>query len=532
MEIIRWKSVLLSCLFTISFYAHTVPTFVAVLLLTVSHQHLTPVNVFMLLALLSMLKSGVLKFLGDGCQALYESYASLERIQQFLLLENLPPIPKSDSTKNLVFEGPPTLQNIAVVNNEGVMSGRGCKPIPNNNENVMNDPGQKPTCDTVGSPEKRAAIQSDVVREAEVEESLNPKLQRRSMVLKNVTCRAKGDTKFILEDVSFKLHDSDFIVVTGAVGSGKSTLLSSIIGETTLARGTIKCTSSIAYVPQTPWIYSGNLRENILFGQPFHKEWYEKVTSACALKHDIDGFPEGDLTIVGERGVGLSGGQRARVSLARAVYANADVILLDNPLSAVDRKVSDHIFTACICGLLSDKARVLVSHNEFQMKAASNIIVLCSGAVFGQGSFLEMKESGLLETVLEENEMKRKGEIEGIQHKGTVDVLLKKTAENNYDHSDESCNDGPPLKGLEITEEDRMVGDISSKLYWEYLTSNVPTVAVIGLIALLLIFQGKEMYINKTYILVMLIQVFSSVLLLITSSPCRCFETLYTIHLK
>lgn len=498
MEIIRWKSTILSCLFTISFYAHTVPTFVAVLLLIVSHQHLTPVNVFMLLAMLNMLKSSVLRFLGDGCQHLYESYASLVRIQQFLLLENLPPIPESCSTENLAFEGSPTLKNTGVVNNnEGVMNDQGRKPISNNIESVVSDLGPNPICNAIGSLEKMTTIAGELVRETDAQETLHPtadktvKTQRRRMVLKNVSCCTKADTKFILEDVSFELHDSNFIVVTGTVGSGKSTLLSSIIGETPLASGKIKCTTSIAYVPQTPWIYSGTLRENVLFGQPFDEEWYEKVTSACALKHDIAGFPEGDLTIVGERGVGLSGGQRARVSLARAVYADADVLLLDNPLSAVDRKVSDHIFTACICGLLSDKARVLVSHNEFQMKAADSVIVLCSGAVLGQGSFLEVKESGLLETVLEENEKETEREIEGIQHKGTVGVWPKNDAGNNNDDSDEAWSDGLPLKGFEISEEDRMVGVISCKLYWAYFTSGVPTVAVAGVIALLLIFQGK-----------------------------------------
>lgn len=473
MEIIRWKSGLLSCLFSISFYSHTVPTFVAVLLLTVSHQHLTPVNVFMLLAMLSMLKTSVLKFLGDGCQTLYESYASLNRIQQFLLLENLPTLPDSCSTENLTFEGSPALTNNVFITDN-------------------NNPGQNPACDLVGSLEKAAELDD----EPNVEETLyqmidnTVKPQTRSTILTNVTCRAQGDAKFILRDISFEFHDSNFIVVTGTVGSGKSTLLCSIIGETPLASGTIKSTNSIAYVPQTPWIFSGTLQENVLFGQPFDEEWYVKVTSACALKQDIDGFPEGDLTIVGERGVGLSGGQRARVSLARAVYANADVFLLDNPLSAVDRKVSDHIFTTCICGLLSDKARILVSHNEVHMEVADRVIVLCNGAILGQGSFQEVKETGLLTTVLDEEGKERKGKIEEVQRKTTVGALQNIGTGDDHDDTNKARNDGL-AKGLEILEEDRMVGVISSKLYWEYLTSGVPTIAVIGLITLMLILQGK-----------------------------------------
>ena len=473
MEIIRWKSALLSCLFTFAYYSHIVPTLVAVILLTVSHQHLTPVNVFMLLAMISMLKTSVLKVPGDGCQAIYDSYASLDRIQQFLLLDNLPPIPNFCSTENLTFEVPPPLKNKVFISSNNLR--------------------QQPTSDTL---EKATTVAAKLVDEKRVEETLHQTIdktvrpQTRSTFLKNVTCRAQGDTKFILEDINFELHDSDFVVVTGTVGSGKSTLLSAIIGETPLDSGKIKCTNSIAYVPQTPWIFSGTLRDNVLFGKPFEEEWYEKVTSACALKQDIDGFPEGDLTIVGERGVGLSGGQRARVSLARAVYTNADVFLLDNPLSAVDRKVNDHIFTACICSLLSEKARMLVSHNETHMKAAGRVIVLSNGVALGQGSFQEVKASGLLETVLDATEEKSKGGTEE-QIKGIDGEQLQNTGVGENSDDTNEARDGGLAKGLEILEEDQMVGVISSKLYWEYLTFGVPTIAVIGFIMVLMILQGK-----------------------------------------
>ena len=174
------------------------------------------------------------------------------------------------------------------------------------------------------------------------------------------------------------------------MGSGKSTLLSAIAGEISDASGTITFPGTLVYVPQTPWIFSGTIRENILFGQPYDEPKYNRVIEACALTEDIQRFPDYDQTVVGERGEVLSGGQQARVSLARAVYADADLYLLDDPLSAVDFKVGQHIFETCIKDLLGDKTRVLTSHQEQHMKEADQVIVLYKGRVLEKGSFTEL----------------------------------------------------------------------------------------------------------------------------------------------
>jgi len=148
-------------------------------------------------------------------------------------------------------------------------------------------------------------------------------------------------------------------VITGPVGSGKSNLLSAIAGEVTYTSGTIDCKGTLVYAPQIAWLFAGTRRENILFGGPFNEAKYTRVIETCALTQDIQQFPDGDQTVVGERGESLSGGQRARVSLARAIYADADIFLSDDPLSNVDFKVGQHIFEKCIKGLLGRKTRVL-----------------------------------------------------------------------------------------------------------------------------------------------------------------------------
>ena len=180
------------------------------------------------------------------------------------------------------------------------------------------------------------------------------------------------------------------------MGSGKSTLLSVIAGEIPVTEGNCECCGTIAYVPQMPWVFSGTLRENILFGRPFDFDKYTRTIRVCALEGDIEGFPDKDQVVVGERGDTLSGGQQVRISLARAMYADCDIYLLDNPLAALDINVSNHIFKHCILGLLSSKVRLMVSHQESHMKFADQVIVLYNGLVIDKGTFIELKENETL----------------------------------------------------------------------------------------------------------------------------------------
>lgn len=191
------------------------------------------------------------------------------------------------------------------------------------------------------------------------------------------------------------MAEGKLLLVTGPVGCGKSSLLLALLEELPPSTGKVTRNGKIVYVPQTAWAYSGTLRENILFNQAFDQEKYDRTIEACDLKKDIAMLPEGDKTLLGERGASLSGGQRARVNLARAVYSDADIYLLDDPLSAVDAKVGKHIFENCINGLLSNKVRVLVTHQLQYMKSADYIVILDKGGVVKQGAYQQMKESGM-----------------------------------------------------------------------------------------------------------------------------------------
>ncbi|KAG0413194.1 hypothetical protein HPB47_009668 [Ixodes persulcatus] len=164
-----------------------------------------------------------------------------------------------------------------------------------------------------------------------------------------------------LDNVSLHVKPGSLVGVVGFVGSGKSSLLSAILGDMHLLEGTVKCTGRVAYVPQIANVHNMSVQSNILYGKPMHHEDYGRVLAACQLHEDINTFPAGDLTEVGEKGETLSGGQKQRISLARAVYSQADIYLLDDPLSALDAVVSKKVFNGVIGkdGILKGKTRIM-----------------------------------------------------------------------------------------------------------------------------------------------------------------------------
>ena len=440
-NIIRKKNAVLSGMAALEFTSAPMATLVSVVTLVLTGEPLTPVNVFMLVSFVNILRMSICLLLATGLLEAYDAYVSLGRIEEFLLLENLPLICRDqaadneDTTRN-------SLQTVHRDETEKV-SVLGIK---------------------VNGPHK-------------------PKILRVTNLTKK---QMRREGEFSLQDIEFTAESGSLTVITGPVGSGKSTLLSAIAGEPDTS-GAISYNGTLVYVPQIAWVFSGTIRENILFGEPYEELKYTRIIEACALTHDIQQFPDCDQTVVGERGEVLSGGQRARVSLARAVYADADLYLLDDPLSAVDFKVGQHIFEKCIKGLLGHKTRVITSHQEQLMKEADHVIVLYKGRVLGRGTFTELNDKGMLNT--------------------TVDPQYEKLNENNsgksfhakseekHDVSDSRGGIVPQTneaKGLQISEEDRTIGVVSSKLYWNYFRSGVPSLVIIAVLCLCLITQGNH----------------------------------------
>jgi len=156
----------------------------------------------------------------------------------------------------------------------------------------------------------------------------------------------------------------------------QSSILSLLIKELPISSGTLDVSGRISYASQDVWIFSGTIRQNILFGSFLNEKLYSSVINACALNEDFAQMPNGDETVVGERGITLSGGQKARINLARALYRQGDVYLLDDPLSAVDPRVSRHLFEKCMKEHLDGKLRILATHQLQYLPQADHVVVL------------------------------------------------------------------------------------------------------------------------------------------------------------
>lgn len=179
-----------------------------------------------------------------------------------------------------------------------------------------------------------------------------------------------------LNDLNLELKPGTLCCVIGSVGSGKSSLLQLLLQELPTVNGKLNVCGRVSYASQEPWLFASTVKNNILFGQTFEKIRYKHVVRACALERDFKQLLHGERTLVGEKGVSLSGGQRARISLARAVYRDADVYLFDDPLSAVDAHVAKHLFGQCIKNYLKEKTRILVTHQVQFLKEADVIVVM------------------------------------------------------------------------------------------------------------------------------------------------------------
>ena len=205
--------------------------------------------------------------------------------------------------------------------------------------------------------------------------------------------------KTVLKDMNFTAYKGELSCVVGRVGSGKSSFLQAILGDLWKTQGEVEVHGNVAYVAQQPWILNATVKENIVFGYRYDSHFYEQTIKACALLDDFTQLPDGDETVVGERGISLSGGQKARVALARAVYARADIYLLDDVLSAVDSHVGKHIIENVLGsrGLVRSRTRSLAPNAISVLQEASYITLLKEGEVTERGTFKSlMAQKGLV----------------------------------------------------------------------------------------------------------------------------------------
>ncbi|MCI4379228.1 hypothetical protein PGIGA_G00225600 [Pangasianodon gigas] len=195
----------------------------------------------------------------------------------------------------------------------------------------------------------------------------------------------------VLRNISLHLEKGEMLAVAGSTGSGKSSLLMTILGELVPSSGKIRHSGRVSYSSQTAWIMPGTIRDNILFGLTYEEYRYSRVVKACQLEEDLAALPEKDRTPLAEGGLNLSGGQKARVALARAVYRDADTYLLDAPFTHLDIATEKEIFDKCLCRLMASKTRIVVTNKIEHLKRADKILLLHNGECFFYGTFSELQ---------------------------------------------------------------------------------------------------------------------------------------------
>ncbi|KAJ3655115.1 hypothetical protein Zmor_014255 [Zophobas morio] len=294
--------------------------------------------------------------------------------------------------------------------------------------------------------------------------------------MKKATAKwSEGSTENTLNNIDLTATPGKLVAVIGPVGSGKSSLFHAILKELTLSEGSLSVNGTISYASQEPWLFAGTVRQNILFGRPMDKMRYKTVIKKCALERDFTLLPYGDKTIVGDRGVSLSGGQRARINLARAVYKQADIYLLDDPLSAVDTHVGKQLFENCIAGYLKNKTVILITHQLQYLKEVDHIMYLDNGSAKAQGSFKELQASGLDftkllgETSQEDEEEKKQEEL---IRQGSI-------------RSIESVEGEAPKQ----VEEQRSSGSVGAHVYFGYFKAGGNCCVIFILFALFILTQ-------------------------------------------
>ncbi|KAG7527800.1 hypothetical protein FFLO_06590 [Filobasidium floriforme] len=276
------------------------------------------------------------------------------------------------------------------------------------------------------------------------------------------TDQQKLDSPFKLKNINLTIPRGAFVCVVGRIGSGKSALMAALIGEMRQTKGSSELGGTLSYAAQQSWMQNSTLRENITFNDknPDEARLANAIT-CCALSRDIEQLQDGLETEIGERGINLSGGQKARIALARAVYHDADIVLLDSPLAAVDSHVSAHLVEKCILGqgALGSKTRILVTHHLEVLPDADLILVMEEGHIVQQGTYKELSSTrGILQKLMADH------------GNGQADSRVKETTDLDTGAAQVPDNQLQLLPSTTklIMDEERKIGSISWRTYIAY----------------------------------------------------------------
>ena len=311
----------------------------------------------------------------------------------------------------------------------------------------------------------------------------------------------------ILKNINFEIKQGEFICIIGEVGCGKSSLLQAILNNMlSLQRGSkIYVNGSISYVSQIPWIRNATIKDNILFYQPYDEEKYNKVIELSQLRQDLEIFEAGDLTEIGEKGVNLSGGQKARISIARALYADKDIYMFDDPISALDANVGMKVMKNCIIKHLSGKTRILVTHALQYVSFSDRIIYMNNGEIKWMGTYEEIKEQEFFKVFYEKMKKEsEKGEDPKLQRKTSKEKreeFLRRDSNEELEINEikETMKEKTPLKELNtgkikklIQEEVKEQGKVKLSVYKDFLIKIGGILTITLMLVLMIIMDASR----------------------------------------
>ncbi|KAI0019610.1 ATP-binding cassette transporter protein YOR1-like protein [Xylariomycetidae sp. FL0641] len=281
---------------------------------------------------------------------------------------------------------------------------------------------------------------------------------------------------FKLHNMNLDIGRNELVAVIGSVGSGKTSLLAALAGDMRKTSGEVVLGASRAFCPQYAWIQNATVRQNILFGKDMDRRWYKDVVRACALEPDMDMLPDGDATEIGEKGITISGGQKQRLNIARAIYFDADIVLMDDPLSAVDAHVGRHIMDNAILGLLKDKCRILATHQLWVLNRCDRIIWMDAGSIRAIDTF-----DNLMRDDVAFQQLMKTTAIEEKQDEPRTLTVAKKDDEQKGQKKKRKA------KGL-MQAEERAMASVPWSTYFAYVRAsgsilNAPVVLVVLLLS-------------------------------------------------
>lgn len=301
---------------------------------------------------------------------------------------------------------------------------------------------------------------------------------------------------FKLDNITFQVKKGELIAVIGKSGAGKSSLLLSLLGELLLEENQetwIANNPNMAYLPQKPWIRNETLQQNIVFGENFDQDRYDRALKYSALDTDVDSLTNGSHTVIGDKGVNLSGGQKVRVALARALYFDKDVYLLDDPLSALDINVGSFIFEETICKLMKNKTRIIVTHNIASLRHFDRIVMVDKGQIIAQGTFEEMRQRddfNELINILNSTGLFEMDEQAPNPHNDRSQTIIQESEDSSQETIDEKIpkknipeKNKETVNRMNMNEELKEVHEISTKIIGTYLSIGSISLFVLSVIS-------------------------------------------------